>query len=121
MQCGEVYEATLRSVEVWVEEGGGSWLGCGGLAAWSWYLLRAGSLQLLGHAGRTHLVMAVTHSSLRTDSVLSTAPLRRLVLFWLILFFRFVECFTSYFSLFTLQQGRNQKILEYTAELRPAE
>ena len=106
-----------------MEEGGGSWLGCGGLAAWSWYLLRAGSLQLLGHAGRTHLVMAVTHSSLRTDSVLSTAPLRRLVLFWLILFCLglFVECFTSYFSLFTLQQGRNQKILEYTVELRPAE
>ena len=84
MQCGEVYEATLRSVEVWVE-GGGSWLGCRGVAAWSWYLLRAGSLQLLLHAGRTHL-MAVTHSSLRTDSVLSTAPLRRLVAFWLILF-----------------------------------
>ena len=69
-------------------EGGGSWLGGGGVAAWardqvSWCLLQAGSLQLL-HTGRTHL-MAVTHSSLRTDSVLSAAPLRRLVLFWLIL------------------------------------
>lgn len=70
-------------------EGGGSWLGGGGVAAWardqvSWCLLQAGSLQLL-HTGRTHL-MAVTHSSLRTDSVLSAAPLRRLVVFWLILF-----------------------------------
>ena len=69
-------------------EGGGSWLGGGGVAAWardqvSWCLLQAGSLQLL-HTGRTHL-MAVTHSSLRTDSVLNTAPLRRLVVFWLIL------------------------------------
>ena len=34
--------------------------------------------------------------------------------------FRFVDCFTSNFSLFTLQQGRNQKRLEYTEELRPA-
>ena len=105
-------------------EGGGSWLGGGGLAAWardqvSWCLLQASSLQLL-HTGRTHL-MAVTHSSLRTDSVLSAAPLRRLVLFWLILFCMFEECFTCHFSVFTLQQGRNQKRLEYTTELRPSE
>ena len=34
--------------------------------------------------------------------------------------FRFVDCFTSHFSLFTLQRGRNQKRLEYTVELRPS-
>ena len=35
--------------------------------------------------------------------------------------FTFEECFTCHFSVFTWQQGRNQKRLEYTTELRPSE